>query len=105
MRMSSEVAYHPSVPRHLQIQRVCAGRVGEGTEGTPSLRWNCRGVPRSATRSRGARRLAATTYRLPSRPRSFACRGRDGALRKTNLIFGYRAQVKVTSETVPACPS
>ena len=30
MRRSSEVAYHPSVPRHLQIQRVLRGRIESG---------------------------------------------------------------------------
>jgi len=107
--MSNAVAYHPSVPRHLQIQRVLRGRIesGEWERG--------RAIPTemelvaefgvSRTTIRGALRVL-TRDGLVARHRgrgSFVQMGLDDPPAVTNVILGYQAEIKViASETVPA---
>ena len=111
MRRSSEIAYHPSVPRHLQIQRVLRGRIesGEWDGGRPipteMVLLEEFGVSRTTVRE-ALGVLSRDGLIARHRGRGSFVQPRLQAERPqavTNLILGYQAQVKViTSETVPA---
>ena len=111
MRKSSVVAYHPSVPRHLQIQRVLRERIesGEWDEGRPiptEMELLAEfGVSRTTVREAlGVLSRDGLIARHRGRGSFVQLRPQTERSRNvTNLIFGYRAQVKViTSVTVPA---
>ena len=109
MAVSSAVSYHPSVPRHLQIQRVLRARIesGEWERGraipTEMELLAEFGVSRTTIREALG---VLTRDGLIARHRgrgSFVQARLDGPAAVTNLILGYQAQVKViTTETVPA---
>ncbi len=109
MRRPSEVAYHPSVPRHLQIQRVLRGRIEsgewEGGRPIPTEMELLAEFGVSRTTIRGALGVLSRDG-LIARHRgrgSFVHLQAERPQAVTNLILGYQAQVKViTSETVPA---
>jgi GntR family transcriptional regulator len=103
------VAYHPSVPRHLQIQRVLRRRIEAGE-------WDSRrpiptemellaefGVSRTTIREAlGALTREGLIVRHRGRG-SFVRRRRQRPQAVTNLILGYQAQIKVIKvETIPA---
>jgi DNA-binding GntR family transcriptional regulator len=109
MRTPVGVAYHPSVPRHLQIQRVLRGRIesGEWEDGRPiptemELLEEF-GVSRTTIREALG---VLTRDGLIARHRgrgSFVQPRLEGPPAVTNLILGYQAQIKViTTETFPA---
>jgi GntR family transcriptional regulator len=112
MEPSKAVAYHPAVPLHLQIQRVLRARIDSGE-------WEAdRPIPTEMTLTRqfGVSRTtirealrALTRDGLIVRHRGRGSFVRSARLRPappatiTNLVLGYRAQIKVVSvETVPA---
>lgn len=107
--MSGTVAYHPSVPRHLQIQRVLRGRIesGEWERGRPiptEMELLAEfGVSRTTIREALG---VLTRDGLIARHRgrgSFVQPRLDAPAAVTNLIFGYQAQIKViATETIPA---
>ena len=109
MTASNAVAFHPSVPRHLQIQRVLRGRIesGEWERGraipTEMELLAEFGVSRTTIREALA---VLTRDGLIARHRgrgSFVQTRLDGPAAVTNLILGYQAQIKVVAtETVPA---
>jgi GntR family transcriptional regulator len=109
MTASNPIAYHPSVPRHLQIQRVLRGRIesGEWERGraipTEMELLAEFGVSRTTIREALS---VLTREGLIARHRgrgSFVQSRLDGPAAVTNLIFGYQAQIKViASETVLA---
>jgi GntR family transcriptional regulator len=109
MTGSSAVAYHPSVPRHLQIQRLLRARIesGEWERGraipTEMELLAEFGVSRTTIREALG---VLTRDGLIARHRgrgSFVQSRLDGPAAVTNLIFGYQAQIKViTTETIPA---
>ncbi len=111
MRKSSAVAYHPSVPRHLQIQRVLRERIesGEWDGGRPiptEMELLAEfGVSRTTVRE-ALGVLSRDGLIARHRGRGSFVQRRSQAERPqavTNLLFGYQAQVKViTSETAPA---
>lgn len=106
------IAYHPSVPLHLQIQRVLRARVESGewepdrpmpTEMALAARF---GVSRTTIRE-ALRALTRDGLIVRHRGRGSFVRPpqlRPAALRKiTNLVLGYQAEIRViTVETVPA---
>src|SRR5262249_62299335 len=109
--MLSGVAYHPSVPRHLQIQRVLRARIESGEwEGDHPIPTEMEllgefGVSR--TTIRGALGvLAREGLIVRHRGRGSFVRSRVRRARPqtvTNLIMGYQAEIRVVSlETVPA---
>jgi GntR family transcriptional regulator len=103
------VAYHPSVPRHLQIQRVLRGRIESGEWGgdrpipTEMELLAEFGVSRTTIREALG---VLTRDGLLARHRgrgSFVRPRVDGPPAVTNLILGYQAQIKVIrTETAPA---
>jgi len=109
--MLARAAYHPSVPRHLQIQRVLRARIESGE-------WESdRPIPTemelldefgvSRTTIRGALGvLAREGLIVRHRGRGSFVRSRVRLARPqtvTNLIMGYQAEIRVVSvETVPA---
>jgi GntR family transcriptional regulator len=105
------VAYHPSVPRHLQIQRVLRARIesGEWDGGRPiptEMELLAEfGVSRTTIRE-ALGVLAREGLIVRHRGRGSFVRPRPRAARPpavTNLILGYQAEVKVvTVETMPA---
>jgi GntR family transcriptional regulator len=109
MRTPAQVAYHPSVPRHLQIQRVLRARIESGEwEGGRSIPTEMEllaefGVSRTTIREALG---VLTRDGLIARHRgrgSFVQPRLDGPAAVTNLILGYQAQIKViTTETIPA---
>ena len=109
MRTPSGVAYHPSVPRHLQIQRVLRGRIESGEwEGGRPIPTEMEllaefGVSRTTIREALG---VLTRDGLIARHRgrgSFVQPRDNGPAAVTNLILGYQAQIKViTAETIPA---
>lgn len=109
MAASAPVAYHPSVPRHLQIQRVLRERIesGEWERGraipTEMELLAEFGVSRTTIREALG---VLTRDGLIARHRgrgSFVESRLDGPAAVTNLIMGYQAAIKViATETVPA---
>lgn len=109
MTGSNAVAYHPSVPRHLQIQRLLRARIesGEWERGraipTEMELLAEFGVSRTTIREALG---VLTRDGLIARHRgrgSFVQSRLDGPAAVTNLIFGYQAQIKViTTETISA---
>jgi GntR family transcriptional regulator len=109
MAASTPVAYHPSVPRHLQIQRVLRERIesGEWERGraipTEMELLAEFGVSRTTIREALG---VLTRDGLIARHRgrgSFVESRLDGRATVTNLIMGYQAAVKViATETIPA---
>lgn len=109
MTASNAVAFHPSVPRHLQIQRVLRGRIesGEWERGraipTEMELLAEFGVSRTTIREALG---VLTRDGLIARHRgrgSFVQTRLDGPAAVTNLILGYQAQIKVVAtETVSA---
>src|SRR5262252_9797844 len=109
--MLSEVAYHPSVPRHLQIQRVLRARIESGEwEGDRPIPTEMElldefGVSRTTIRE-ALGVLAREGLIIRHRGRGSFVRPQPSVDRPaavTNLILGYQAEVKViTVETVPA---
>jgi GntR family transcriptional regulator len=109
MRTRAGVAYHPSVPRHLQIQRLLRGRIESGEwEGGRPIPTEMEliaefGVSRTTIREALG---VLTRDGLIARHRgrgSFVQPRLDGPAAVTNLILDYQAQIKViTTETVPA---
>jgi GntR family transcriptional regulator len=111
MRTRAGVAYHPSVPRHVQIQRVLRARIDSGEwDGDRPIPTEMEllaefGVSRTTIRE-ALGVLAREGLIVRHRGRgSFVRSRRRGDDRRpvTNLILGYEAEVKViTLETVPA---
>ena len=109
---SPGIAYHPSVPLHVQIQRVLRARIESGewepdrpmpTEMALSARF---GVSRTTIRE-ALRVLTRDGLIVRHRGRGSFVRPprlRPATPRKiTNLVLGYAAEIKViTVETVPA---
>ena len=111
MRPGPLVAFHPSVPRHLQIQRVLRARIESGE-------WESgRAIPTEmelvaqfevsrTTVSEALGVLAREGHIVRHRRRGSFVRPRPAARHPpavTNLILGYQAQVRVIRmETVPA---
>lgn len=112
MRTNSTVAYHPSVPLHVQIQRVLRSKIESG-EWEPDRPMPTEmalvekfGVSRTTIRE--ALR-ALTRGGLIVRHRGRGSFVRPPRLRPappgmvTNLVLGYQAEIKViTTETIPA---
>src|SRR5215471_13371890 len=109
--MLARAAYHPSVPRHLQIQRVLRARIESGEwEGDRPIPTEMElldefGVSR--TTIRGALGvLAREGLIVRHRGRGSFVRSRVRRARPqtvTNLIMGYQAEIRVVRmETVPA---
>jgi GntR family transcriptional regulator len=109
MKTPSGIAYHPSVPRHLQIQRVLRGRIESGEwEGGRPIPTEMEllaefGVSRTTIREALG---VLTRDGLIARHRgrgSYVQPRLNGPAAVTNLILGYQAQIKViTAETIPA---
>lgn len=103
------VAYHPSVPRHLQIQRVLRRRIEAGEwEGGRPIPTEMEllaefGVSRTTIREAlGVLTREGLIVRHRGRG-SFVRPRRQRRQAVTNLILGYRAQIKVVKvETTPA---
>jgi GntR family transcriptional regulator len=111
MKTRALVAYHPSVPRHLQIQRVLRTRIElgewEGGRAIPTEMELLAEFEVSRTTIREALGvLAREGLIIRHRGRGSFVRPRPSVDRQaavTNLILGYQAEVKViTVETVPA---
>ena len=109
MRTPAEVAYHPSVPRHLQIQRVLRGRIESGE-------WDSDHPIPTEMELLAEFGVSRTTIR-----EALGVLTRDGLIARhrgrgsfvqprvecppavTNLILGYQAQIKVIrAETTAA---
>src|SRR5258705_105003 len=111
MRTRTAVAYHPSVPRHLQVQRVLRGRIESGewdsdhpipTEMELLAEF---GVSRTTIREALG---VLTRDGLIARHRgrgSFVQPRVEGPPAVTNLILGYQAQIKVIRAETTAAPS
>src|SRR5499427_11068472 len=109
--MLARAAYHPSVPRHLQIQRVLRARIEsgewEGDRPIPTEMELLAEFGVSRTTIRGALGvLAREGLIVRHRGRGSFVRSRVRLARPqtvTNLIMGYQAEIRVVSmETVPA---
>src|SRR5262249_21481919 len=109
--MLTGAAYHPSVPRHLQIQRVLRARIEsgewEGDRPIPSAMELLDEFGVSGPTIRGALGvLAREGLIVRHRGRGSFVRSRVRRARPqtvTNLIMGYQAEIRVVSlETVPA---
>lgn len=111
MAAPSAVAYHPSVPRHVQIQRVLRARIESGE-------WERGGAIPTEMELVAEFGVSRTTIRealgvltrdgLIARHRgrgSFVKRRLDGLPAVTNLIFGYQAQVRVIATETIAAPA
>lgn len=108
----AQIAYHPAVPLHLQIQRVLRARIESGdwepdrpiptemalVEQFGVSRTTVRESLRALTRDGLiVRHRGRGSFVRPTQPRSAAA----GTI--TNLILGYQAEIKVIKvETVPA---
>ncbi|HXA96954.1 MAG TPA: GntR family transcriptional regulator [Candidatus Dormibacteraeota bacterium] len=111
MRTPAGVAYHPSVPRHLQIQRVLRGRIESGewdrdhaipTEMELLAEF---GVSRTTIREAlGVLTRDGLIARHRGRGSFVQPRG-DGPPAVTNLILGYEAQIKVVRSETTAAPA
>src|SRR2546428_9755878 len=111
MGTGAGVAYHPLVPRHLQIQRVLRARIeSEEREGDRPIPTEMEllaefGVSRTTIREAPVV-LAREGLIVRHRGRGSFVRSRpgvDGPQAVTNLILGYNAEIQViTVETVPA---
>jgi GntR family transcriptional regulator len=111
MRSPTEVAYHPSVPRHLQIQRVLRGRIESGEwDGDHPIPTEMKlleefGVSRTTIREALG---VLTRDGLIARHRgrgSFVQPRVEGPPAVTNLILGYQAQIKVIRAETTAAPA
>jgi GntR family transcriptional regulator len=105
------VAYHPSVPRHLQIQRVLRGRIESGEwAGDRPIPTEMEllaefGVSRTTIREALG---VLTRDGLIARHRgrgSFVQPRVNGPPAVTNLILGYQAQIKVVRTETTAAPT
>lgn len=110
MRTSSGVAYHPSVPRHLQIRRVLRERIesGEWDSGHPiptEMELLAEfGVSRTTIREAlGVLTRDGLIARHRGRGSFVQPRG-DCPPAVTNLILGYQAQIKVVRAETTAAP-
>lgn len=110
MRMSTGVAYHPSVPRHLQIQRVLRGRIESGEwDGNHPIPTEMEllvefGVSRTTIREALG---VLTRDGLIARHRgrgSFVQPRVECPPAVTNLLLGYQAQIKVIKAETTAAP-
>src|SRR3984893_13679761 len=110
MRMRTAVAYHPSVPRHLQVQRVLRGRIESGEWGsdhpipTEMELLEEFGVSRTTIREALG---VLTRDGLIARHRgrgSFVQPRMERPRTVTNLILGYQAEIKVSKAETPAAP-
>ena len=110
MRTPAGVAYHPSVPRHLQIQRVLRGRIESGEWGgdhpipTEMKLLAEFGVSRTTIRE-ALGVLTRDGLIARHRGRGSFVRPRAECPRTvTNLILGYQAQIKVIKAETAAAP-
>jgi GntR family transcriptional regulator len=111
MRSPTEVAYHPSVPRHLQIQRVLRGRIESGEwDGDHPIPTEMKlleefGVSRTTIREAlGVLTRAGLIARHRGRG-SFVQPRVDCPPAVTNLILGYQAQIKVVRAETTSAPA
>jgi GntR family transcriptional regulator len=110
MRTSIGVAYHPSVPRHLQIQRVLRGRIESGEwDGDHPIPTEMELLAEFAVSRTTIREALGVLTRdgLIARHRgrgSFVQPRVDGPPAVTNLILGYQAQIKVIRAETTAAP-
>lgn len=101
MRTPTGVAYHPSVPRHLQVQRVLRGRIESGEWGsdhpipTEMELLEEFGVSRTTIREALGVLTRDGLIARHRRRGSFVQPREECPPAVTNLILGYQAQIKV----------
>ena len=110
MRTPTGVAYHPSVPRHLQVQRVLRGRIESGEWGsdhpipTEMELLAEFGVSRTTIREALGVLTRDGLIARHRRRGSFVQPRAEGTPAVTNLILGYQAQIKVVRMETTAAP-